>query len=121
MSEPNRMYFSKEDVENGQMIEFVKFLTSMCYESDRYNDIHITPADCGAFDVEWVQVDWDNNWGEFECFEFVGEGQEVCTCLHYPDDHFEFTPNPEEDLKEWLKENPGWEKDEYGRWQNEES
>lgn len=56
----NSQYFSAEDVKTGIFNNFIKLLTESCYDStDFYNDIHIIPADCGAFVVEWIQVGWE--------------------------------------------------------------
>lgn len=56
----NSQYFSAEDVKTGIFTNFIKLLTESCYDStDFYNDIHITPTDCGAFVVEWIQVGWE--------------------------------------------------------------
>lgn len=55
----NSQYFSAEDVKTGIFNNFIKLLTESCYDStDFYNDIHIIPADCGAFIIEWIQVSW---------------------------------------------------------------
>ena len=42
-------------------------------------------------------------------------------CGEFPDNHTEMCWDEEDfnnRLKEWLKENPGWEKTEYGHWYN---
>jgi len=117
----NRMYFSKEDVEAGLMTKLINYLCQYSYQSGpkdfaHYNDIHIMPDDCEAFVVEWEQAPWSHNYGGH--FEFVDEDQVVCNEVEFPDKHFEYTPeNPNEAIKEWLADNPGWYKDECGQWQ----
>ena len=115
----NRMYFSKEDVEAGLMSELISFLCKYSYESGprglaHYNDIHINPEDCGAFSVEWVQRPWSNEYGGR--FEYLQEDQMPCYEFQFPDGHYIYTPEPEEDLEIWLKDNPGWYKDDWGHW-----
>jgi hypothetical protein len=115
------MYFSKEDVEAGLMTKLIEYLCNysyQCWSRDfaLYNDIHIKPDDCDAFVVEWEQRPWSGEYGGH--FEFVGEEQVVCNEVEFPDKHFEYTPeDPDESIKEWLVDNPGWYKDECGHWQ----
>ena len=119
MSNVNSVYFSKEDVGNGLMAEFIATLCRHTYESENLmNDIHIKPADLGAFVVEWEQAPWDHDYGGK--FEYVAEDQIICYDVELPDGTFIYTPDKDEYLKEWLEENPGWEKDEWGRWRKKE-
>lgn len=114
------MYFTKEDVEAGLMTEFVSFLCRYSYQSGprdfaQYNDIHIEPADCEEFIVEWEQAPWSHDYGGR--FEYVDRDQFVCNFVEFPDKHFEYTPEDEDEaIKEWLGENPGWVTDSYGHW-----
>lgn len=116
----NSMYFTSEDVKSGLMTQFIEYLCMYSYKSGpidhaHYNDIHIRPDDCGAFVVEWVQAPWS---GEYDGkFEYVGEEQVVCNEVEFPDRHFEYTPEDENvAIKEWLEDNPGWYRDEWGHW-----
>lgn len=111
----NSMYFSKKELD--AMYELVRFLNEQSYKSESYNDIHIFPADLGAFIVEWVQLPWNHSYGGN--FIYVDDNQTVCTELRYPDDTFDYVEDPEEALKEWLEEHPGWTKDEWGYWHQE--
>lgn len=111
----NSMYFGKKELD--AMYELVRFLNEQSYKSESYNDIHIFPADLGAFIVEWAQVPWDHSYGGN--FRYVDDNQTVCTELRYPDDTFGYVEDPEEALKEWLEEHPGWTKDEWGYWHHE--
>ena len=115
------MYFTKEDVEAGLMTKLINYLCDYSYASgprefSHYNDIHIKPEDCNAFIVEWEQTPWSHDYGGK--FEYVDEDQEVCYDLDLPDGSSVYTPDKEDYLKWWLDDNPGWEKDEYGRWHN---
>ncbi len=66
----NRQYFSEEQVKAGELDEFLKSLRSIDYGKGRYyNDVHIKPADCGAYNVEWAQLCWDGD--DDKGFEFV--------------------------------------------------
>ena len=117
----NSMYFNEKDINNGLLTAFITILNKLSYDSKTYyNDIHIKPEDCGAFSVEWSQEPWTGEYGGG--FQYVDEDQEVCTDLEFPDGHFEYVPvGAEEDsIEGWLEENPGWRKNEYGRWVNEE-
>jgi len=111
----NSMYFGKKELE--AMYELIRFLNEQSYKSEYYNDVHIFPADLGAFVVEWAQVPWDHTYGG--SFRYVDENQTVCTELKYPDDTFGYVEDPGEALNEWLEENPGWTKDEWGYWHHE--
>jgi len=116
----NSMYFDGKNKES--MLQFISSLCSMSYDKETrlYNDIHIIPADCGAFIVEWIQAPWDNSYGG--SFKYVDEDQEVCTEVHLPDDTFEYIPsyNADSYLKDWLDENPGWKQNEFGHWYKED-
>lgn len=117
MNKVNRMYFSKEAVENGELQKLIDYLMSYSYsDNDRQNfqlycDIHIRPEDIGAFVVEWTQEPWSGDWGG--SFQYVDEDQLVMTEYEMPDGHFVYFENEEEyrdHLEEWLKENPKWHK-----------
>lgn len=120
MKDVNSQYFSKEQVEAGELADFVTLLMKQCYgKGTNYNDIRIYPEDCGAFSVSWANVPWDHSYGGG--FVYVEEDQVVMTEYMFPDNHFEYCYD-EEDYKnrldEFLKENPGWEKTSYGTWTN---
>ena len=120
----NSMYFTGEDVKAGLMTQLIDYLCRYSYESEprghaRYNDIHIRPADCGAFVVEWVQAPWSSDYSGR--FEYVSEDQVVCNEVEFPDGYFEYTPEDEDIvIKEWLEDNPSWYRDEWGQWHERE-
>jgi hypothetical protein len=61
MIKVNSQIFTEADIENGLFASFLKTLMDSCYESEGfYNDIHITPIDCGDFCIEWIQTEWKN-------------------------------------------------------------
>lgn len=105
MSEVNSMYFSKEMTDAGELTAFIEYLMNLSYgKGDYYNDIRIHPADCGAFDVEWIQVPWDREFGGE--FKYVGEDQKIFTEYHMPDGtymSFETKEDYEEEKEEILK------------------
>lgn len=117
----NTQFFSKEQVDAGEMTEFISLLTKQSYgKGNRYNDIHIKIEDYGAFSVEWVEVPWSHAYGG--SFTYVDEGQVVMTEYTFPDNHSELCYDEDdykERLEEFLKENPGWVKTSYGTWTNE--
>lgn len=119
--EVNSQYFSKEQVEAGEMTEFINVLLKQCHgKGNRYNDIHIKPEDCEAFSVEWINVPWDNAYGG--SFQYVDEDQAVMTEFYLPDSSsgwFWSEAEFNEFLKDWLEKNPGWVKTSYGTWTNE--
>lgn len=121
----NNMYFSKEMVANGDLNSFIDFLLKLSYsdKTEYYNDIHLYPADCGAFILEWVQVPWDKSFGGR--FEYLDEEQEIVKAYDLPDKTFEYFHNDEEYkdfLNDWLKNNPGWKKHNVmNTWVKEES
>ena len=115
----NSMYFDKNS--RGRMISLLELLLDMSYDtSGIYNDIHIKPEDCGAFSVEWEQLPWNSRYGGG--FQYVDEDQEVCILLDYPDGHSDYVPVGDEKvyLDDWLDQNLGWKKNEFGRWVKEE-
>lgn len=116
----NSMYFTEKQAHNGEMVKFIKHLMELCYgDSDYYIDIHIKPADCGDFIVEWAQVRWDHSFGG--SFVYVEEDQHIVTEKMFPDHHYEYFESEEqynERFKEWMDENPGWEITPYGTWTN---
>lgn len=116
----NSQSFSKEQIENNEMTEFVNMLCKLSYgEGSTYNDIRIRPTDCGGFVVEWAEVSWDHQYGG--SFEYVDDDQVVVKEYIFPDNHTELCYNDDdfnERLEEFLKENPGWEKTSYGTWTN---
>lgn len=116
----NSQSFSKEQIENNEMTEFVNMLCKLSYgEGSTYNDIRIRPTDCGGFVVEWAEVSWDHQYGG--SFEYVDDDQVVVKEYVFPDNHTELCYNDDdfnERLEEFLKENPSWEKTSYGTWTN---
>ena len=91
----NSMYFTKEDVDAGLMVELINYLCKYSYHSGpgdlaHYNDIHIKPVDCEAFVVEWEQTPWSQEYGGR--FEFINEEQCICNKVIFPDHHYEYIP-----------------------------
>ena len=116
----NSQYFSKQQVENGEMTEFINLLCKLSYgEGSNYNDIRIKPEDLGAFVVEWAEVPWSHQYGG--SFVYVEEDEVVVKEYTFPDNHIELCYDEDdynERLKDFLEEHPEWEKTEYGTWTN---
>lgn len=91
----NSQYFNKEQVANGELIEFLNVLMKQCYGAgENYNDIHIYPADCEAFVIEWDNIPWDHSYGGQ--FKYVDEDQVVLKEYLMPDNTFGYFVNDEE-------------------------
>ena len=117
----NRQYFSKEQVKNKEHYKLLDFLMNESV-GKQYNDIRIYPED-DIFIVEWSQEDWNNEYGFNGEFIYVEPGQVVMTEYQLPDNthiFFEKEEEFEDYLKDWLKEHPGWKRDQYGLWHREE-
>ena len=101
-----------------------KFLATLLNHNrdclDNYNDIHIYQEE-DLIIIEWCQKHYNNEFFEDRGFKFVDCDQEVMTELILPDNSSEFVEPGKEDiaLQEWLEENPGWYKDDNGRWREE--
>lgn len=117
----NEMYFSEEQVKAGEMTEFLNILLKQCYgKSKYYNDIHIKPEDCGAFTIEWVNVPWDESYGG--SFQYLDEDDRIFKEYILPDRSyvcFQFQKEYDEYFEQWMIDNPGWVKNEFGIWTNE--
>ena len=118
----NSQYFSKEQVKNNEMTEFVNMLCKLSYgKGETFNDIRIRPTDCGDFVVEWAELPWDHQYGG--SFQYVEEDELVVKECIFPDNHTELCYD-EDDFKErlddFLKEHPEWERTSYGTWTNRE-
>ena len=118
----NQQYFSAERVQAGTMSEFIQTLLKFAYDSDAkdsatYNDIHIYPADCGAFMVEWTQEPWSHEWGG--SFQYVDEDQFVVIQRSFPDGTYEYFQSEEEyteALDDWLTDHPEYHRNRWGMW-----
>ena len=115
----NTMTFTPEDVELGLHYDLLNYL--LIYNAkakNSFNDIHIT-SDGYCTIVEWDNVPYSKEWGGK--FEYVAEDEVIAKEFMFPDNHYELIyPDDEEDiLREWLKDNPEYKKDDYGRWYNE--
>lgn len=110
------MTFDPEERE--QCKDLLEYLINAEFK-DRYNEIHIW-NDSYCTVVEWETVPYNNEYGGK--FEYVEEDQEVMTLLRYPNGDIEWVPKDDADdtFNDWLKEHPGYEKNEWGRWVQKE-
>ena len=118
MSELNRQYFSREQIEKKEHYKLLDALITETYGVGNHNnDIRIHSED-DAFIIEWAQI--NNNYSDAK-FKFIDDGQVVMNEYILPDQTFIFfETNAEFDeyLKEWLEKNPGWERTRHGTWTN---
>ena len=118
----NSQYFDQKQIESGEFAKFLKCLMDEAYgDGDHYNDIHIIPADCGAFLVEWEQVNWERSY-DYNKFVLIKPDEVIYQEVYFPDGHYELL-RPEqvdEELRTWQRDHPEWVKTPYGTWTNEE-
>ena len=126
------IYFNEEELKewlnaksNSTFESMLKTMMRKSYDSgsDRY-EIMIKPEDCGAYSLNWVTNDWQDDWGQH--YEPVDAGQQVMTEYRYPDGHHEWHADKEEfdeSLGNWLesekKEDRVWRQTDYGAWYEE--
>ena len=115
MRKTNYQAFTPEEVEKGLHYDLLNYLLLYNTKSEsNYNEIHIT-SDGYCTVIEWDNIPYSKEWGGK--FEYVAEDEVVAKEFMFPDNHYELIyPDDEEDiLREWLKDNPEYKKDEYGR------
>ena len=113
--------FTPEDVNDGLLKDLLEYLLAHNRKSTRaYYDFHVT-SDGYCTIVEWVSVPYEDEHYNGE-FVFKDEDEYVMKEIIYPDNSCEYIwPDEEkEKLDEWLKENPGWYKNQYGVWSYKE-
>ena len=112
----NSQAFTPEEVKNGLHLDLINYLLDYNSKADGYfNDIHID-TDGYCVIVEWVQESYKE---ACTSFEFVDQDEEIMKIVHYPDNSYGYASDEDEAndmFLLWLHENPGWEKNEYGRW-----
>lgn len=113
----NSVAFTPEEVEQNLHMDLITYLLSYNQKSKcSYFDIHIT-SDGFCTIVEFVSLTYDIN-SETEGFVFMDEEHELLKRVEFPDGHYDYLNDneAEEVFNNWLKEHPGWGKDEFGRW-----
>lgn len=122
--ETNYMIFSKKDQEKGLHLKFLNYLLEFNKESDdHFVEILIKPEECNFLTIEWIENYYETEDEYSIHYKPVSTDQYVMMDYEFPDGHYEYVESYEQGnelLQEWLKENPGWEKTEYGRWVNKE-
>lgn len=120
--EYNYQAFTPDEVEQGLHLDLLNYLLEHNKKNtNQYYDIHIT-TDGYCTIVEWTDVNYDEDYGPYGKFEFVPADGCVMLEKIFPDNHGEMCYDEEdyeERLAEFLKENPGWVKNSFGRWTNE--
>ena len=116
-SQVSSIAFTSEDVEKNLHLNLINFLFDYNNKADdNFFDINITTDGCCLI-VEFVNLTRGVN-DNTEGFAYIDEEHEVLKIVKFPDTHYEYMADDEaeEALKKWLTENPGWKKDEFGRW-----
>lgn len=117
----NYQAFTPEEVNEGLLNDLLKYLLDHNKKNkEQYYDIHIT-TDGYCSIVEWNDVSYNTEYGEDGKFRFVDYDQVIMTEKTFPDNHIELCRDEEdyqERLKEFLENNPGWEKNSWGGWIN---
>lgn len=115
----NEMAFTPEEVDRGMHVKLLNYLLSYNADSEsNYNDIHIT-TDGYCTVIQWIDRSFE--YDEGGSFEFVDSNQRVMTECELPDNSIVMCYDEDEvkeTLDNWLKDNPSYEKNEYGRWVN---
>ena len=105
MTDYNRQYFSKDDVEAGLHLKFIQFLLDN-FESKEYRvDMHIYHEDCKAIVVEWARQLW-NHIDEMGKFSFVSGDEVVMKEVILPDNSYTYAFSDEEAkelIDNWVK------------------
>ncbi len=117
MKDVNSVSFSKEDVEAGLHLDFIKQLIDYNYKTSSgfYNDIHIK-YDGFTTSVEWFENNLDEYFGEYE---YVDSEHEVMYIGTMPDRTYSYYESKEDynkALEDFLKKNPWYIKNEFGVW-----
>lgn len=119
--EYNSQAFTPDEVEKGLHLDLIKFLLEQSSKfEDSYYEIHID-SDGYCTIIEWYDKRYNGADGD-EGWKFVDYEHEVMYRQKFPDNCYEYFPDKEcaeEALQEWLKDNPGWKKNQYGHWYNE--
>ena len=118
----NSASFAPEEVKKGLHLDLLQYLLSYNEKSEKnYNDIHIT-TDGYCVIIEWDQIPYDHSYGG--TFQYVDSTEcRVMRDVAMPDGTYELidaNEDPDIYINDWLKDNPGWAKDSYGHWYNEE-
>ena len=116
--ETNYMTFSRKDQDKGLHLKLINTLLEFNKESDdHYVEILVRNEYCDILVVEWVENFYNDN--DFNThYKPISSDQYVMMEYEFPDGHYEYVESYEQGnelLQEWLKENPGWEKTQYGR------
>lgn len=118
MSEVNSVGFTPEEVKKGLHLDLINYLLDYNKKSEHhFNEIHIT-SDGYCLIVEWVNNNYE--YMAYNGFKYVDEDHRIFKRVEFPDNHSEYLDDDEENeaIEEWIKDNPGWEKDRYGMWHN---
>lgn len=115
----NSLGFTPEEVKKGMFNEFLSLLIKQNDEFEHsYNEIHIT-SDGYCTIVEWDKVPYNHDYGG--TFQYVDEEHLVVKEVQMPDGVYEWAVDDdmEKDLiDDFIKDNPEYYKDSFGRWHN---
>lgn len=117
----NSAAFTPEQIKKGLLQELLSYLLSYNEKNmSGYYDIHIG-SDGYCTIVEWSDIMYEVNDG-IEGFVWMDEEHCLLKRVEFPDNTYEYYPDEfaDEALDEWLKEHPGWYKNEWGSWINKD-
>lgn len=119
----NSQAFTPEEVKQGLFTDLLTYLTTFNQKSkESYYDIRIY-SDGYCQCIDWIEHHYDEGYQEGN-FEYVPFDAEVMEEYFFPDNHCElfsyrnYEEETKEALSEWLKNNPGWERNSWGNWYN---
>ena len=119
----NRQYFSKEQIKNKELEEFLELLIkhSISGKGDEYSDIQ--PEEFGVI-LEWEVNPWSGEYGGHWQYINDDDDEVVMKWYYFPDKHgelFEAERDYKERLEEWLEEHKEEKRkqNQYGVWYSE--
>ena len=113
----NSVAFTPEDVQKNLHLDLINYLLSFNQKSENsFFDIHIT-TDGFCTIVEFANITRGIN-DTSEGFVYMDEDHYLLRRVEFPDGHYDYFNDDaaEEVFNNWLREHPGWKKDEFGRW-----
>ena len=109
--------FTPDEVEDGYLNDLLKYLMDHNDKNrERYYDIHIT-TDGFCQIVEWTDINYERDYEEGR-FRYVDCDEVVMKEVEMPDNSIVYAHDEDEAkelIDDFLKENPNYEKNEYGR------
>ena len=115
----NSQVFTPEQVESNAPRDLLDYLLEFNKKSQKsFMDVHIT-TDGYCLIIEWAEIDYEFRYEDGK-FDFVDSDEEIFACVRLPDNSSMYVPRSEKEdaLNDWLTEHPGWHKNAWGVWSN---